>query len=171
MTTRTRLLSAAVGALFVLSAACGESSPPATAKPAAPPSAPAPAPSKPAPAPAKPAAPNPLNEEVAKVQAGVQSSLDSLKAEAAKADKSTLETVIADTKTAIADKEKAMSDVQAQIKAKTAEMAQSLLGKSTDSLKAEVDSLTAQLDVLKKELAGLNEKLQIYVAELAQRPA
>jgi len=108
------------------------------------------------------------------VTAAVTSTVETLKAEAAKADKATVEKVITECKTLIAEKEKVVADLQTQIKEKTAAMAQNVLGgqgSSTDALKAEVEKLKGQLDAATKDLSGLNEKLSVYVAELAKRPA
>ena len=160
------LLSAA---LVLSVTACGESKSEPAAKPAAP-AAPASAPAKPAAPAAAPAAP--AANPVAAATEAVQSAVAAWQAEAAKADKPTLEKVIADCKALIPTKEAEIKALSDKLTAKAGELAKSALGGGgSDALKAEVDQLKLQLDGLKKELAGLNEKLATFAAELAKRPA
>jgi phage shock protein A len=44
-------------------------------------------------------------------------------------------------------------------------------GKTSETLKADLDQLNVQLDALKRDVSALNQKLQIFTAELAARPA
>lgn len=171
MTLRVTCLLSAALALSV--AACGEStSAPAASKPAATGQAPA-KPAAPAAAPAAAPVAAPAANPVAAATATVQSAVAAWQAEAAKADKSTLDQVIADCKALIATKEADFNALSDQITAKAGELATFALGGggSSDAIKAELDRLKQQLAGLKQELAGLNDKLAVFVAELAKRPA
>lgn len=164
MTIRTTCLLSAVLAFSV--ASCGDSgSAPAATKPAAPAAG---TPAAPAAKPAAPATPSAPEAAVA----AVQSTLAALQAEAAKADKPTLEKVIAECKALITSKEGEIKTLTEKVKEKAGELAKSALGGAGGAdVKAQVDKLNTQLEGLKKELAGLNEKLSVFVAELAKRPA
>ena len=97
-----------------------------------------------------------------------RSTLEALKAEAARADRAALEARIADCRASIAGKEQELASLQARIEAASA--SPEAPATASDAASSDLDGLEAQRTGLQQELAGLTETLEVFAAELARRP-
>ena len=94
--------------------------------------------------------------------------LDALSAEAAQADRATLEARIDACRTSVAGKEQEIASLKARIE----EQAASLEAPATasDAARDELERLQAQLQGLQQDLVDLTATLEVFTAELARRP-